>query len=51
MKSTDYQVAGRPYQKLKIQTIEYILATTMPLFEGAIVKYIYRWKETGGVEA
>lgn len=50
MKSTDYQVAGSHYQKLKIQPIEYILANKMPFCEGAIIKYISRWKDKGGVE-
>ena len=51
MKSTDYQVAGSHYQKLKIQPIEYILANELGFCEGAIVKYISRWRAKGGVEA
>lgn len=50
MKSTDYQVAGSHYQKLKIQPIEYILANELGFCEGAIVKYISRWRAKGGVE-
>lgn len=50
MKSTDYQVAGSHYQKLKIQPIDYILANKLPFAEGCIVKYISRWRDKGGVE-
>jgi|TARA_R110000803_G_scaffold50182_1_gene104205 hypothetical protein len=50
LKSTDHQVAGDHYKKLKIQPIEYILANDMGFCEGAIVKYISRWKNKGGVE-
>ena len=50
MKSTDYQVAGSHYQKLTIQPIDYILANKLPFAEGCIVKYISRWRDTGGVD-
>lgn len=47
MKSTDYQVAGSHYQKMKIQPIEYIMANQLGFCEGAIVKYISRWRDKG----
>lgn len=50
MKATDRQVAGDHYKNLEIQPIEYILANDMGFCEGAIVKYISRWKNKGGVE-
>lgn len=50
MKSTDYQIAGDHYKKLKIQPVEYILANQLGFCEGAIVKYISRWRDKGGVE-
>ena len=50
MKSTDFQVAGSLYQKLKIQPIEYILANKLGFCEGAIIKYVSRWRDKGGVE-
>tara|TARA_R110000796_G_scaffold108637_1_gene219718 strand:- start:2115 stop:2381 length:267 start_codon:yes stop_codon:yes gene_type:complete len=50
LKATDRQVAGDHYKKLKIQPIEYILANDMGFCEGAIIKYISRWKNKGGVE-
>jgi hypothetical protein len=46
MKSTDYQVAGSHYQKLKIQPIDYILANELGFCEGAIS----RWRDKGGVD-
>ena len=50
MKSTDHQVAGNHYRKLKIQPIEYILANELGFCEGSIVKYISRWRDKGGVD-
>ena len=50
MKSTDYQIAGSHYQKLKMQPVEYILANGLEFCEGNIVKYISRWRDKGGVE-
>lgn len=50
MKSTDYQVAGDHYKKLKIQPIEYIMANQLPFAEGCIVKYATRWRDKGGIE-
>ena len=47
MKSTDYQVSGDHYQKMKIQPIEYIMANQLGFCEGAIVKYISRWHDKG----
>lgn len=50
MKSTDHQVAGDHYKKLKMQPVEYILANGLEFCEGNIVKYISRWRDKGGVE-
>ena len=50
MKSTDHQVGGDHYKKLKIQPVEYILANQLGFCEGAIIKYISRWRDKGGVE-
>lgn len=43
------QVGGDHYNKLKIQPLEYILANDMPFSEGAVVKYITRWRDKGGI--
>jgi len=50
LKSTDYQVAGSHYQKMKIQPIEYIIANQLPFAEGCIVKYATRWRDKGGID-
>jgi hypothetical protein len=47
LKATDYQVAGDHYKKMKIQPIEYIMANQLGFCEGAIVKYISRWRDKG----
>lgn len=43
------QVGGDHYNKLPIQPLEYILANKLPFAEGAIVKYITRWRDKGGI--
>jgi hypothetical protein len=50
LKSTDYQVAGDHYKKLKIQPIEYIMANQLPFAEGCIVKYATSWRDKGGMD-
>ena len=47
MKSTEYQGAGDHYKKMKSQPIEYIMANQLGFCEGAIVKYISRWRDKG----
>lgn len=44
------QVGGTHYKTLQIQPIEYILANNLGFIEGAVVKYVSRWKDKGGVE-
>lgn len=43
------QVAGSHYKHCKIQPIEYCEANRLGACESAIVKYITRWKQKGGV--
>jgi hypothetical protein len=45
-----YQVGGEHYTKKKIQPVEYIHANEMDYMDGAIVKYISRWRDKGGVQ-
>lgn len=49
-KALDVQVGGGHYKGKAIQPIEYIHANNLNYSEGAIVKYISRWREKGGVE-
>lgn len=44
------QVAGDHYKKNKIQPIEYIYANGLDYSEGAVVKYITRWRSKGGLQ-
>jgi len=44
------QVGGTHYTKLKIQPIDYILANDLGFPEGAVVKYVTRWKDKGGLQ-
>lgn len=44
------QVAGDHYRKLKIQPVEYIHRNGIGFVEGAVIKYVSRWKEKNGVE-
>ena len=44
------QVGGDHYKHLRIQPIEYCMANHLNACESAIVKYITRWREKGGVQ-
>ena len=43
------QVAGSHYKHCKIQPIEYCVANRLGACESAIIKYITRWHEKGGL--
>lgn len=44
------QVGGQHYKGKTIQPIEYIHANNLNYSEGAIVKYITRWRDKNGFE-
>ena len=44
------QVGGSHYKDCHIQPIEYMLANNLGYIEGAVVKYVTRWKDKGGVQ-
>lgn len=46
----EVQVGGGHYKNKAIQPIEYIHANNLNYSEGAIVKYITRWRDKNGVE-
>lgn len=50
MSAMQNQVGGDHYRKMAIQPIEYILANDLGFVDGAVVKYVSRWKEKGGIE-
>jgi hypothetical protein len=50
MSALDVQVAGSHYKNKAIQPVEYIHANGLNYCEGAIVKYITRWRDKNGFE-
>lgn len=50
MSALDVQVGGGHYKNKAIQPIEYIEANKLGFCEGAIVKYISRWRDKNGFE-
>ena len=44
------QVGGSHYKDMGIQPVEYILANNLGFIEGAVIKYVSRWKAKNGVE-
>lgn len=45
----DVQVGGNHYKDMKIQPVEFIHANQLGFMEGAVIKYVSRWREKGGV--
>jgi hypothetical protein len=50
MSALDTQVSGDHYKKMAIQPIEYIHKNGIGFIEGAVIKYVSRWKDKNGVE-
>ena len=48
MNPLETQIGGDHYKHRAIQPIEYIHANGLGYCEGAIVKYITRWRDKGG---
>ncbi len=44
------QVGGAHYKDMAIQPIEYIHKNGLGFAEGAVVKYVSRWRSKGGIE-
>lgn len=44
------QVGGGHYKDMKIQPVEYIHANGIPFIEGAVIKYVSRWRAKDGVK-
>lgn len=43
------QVGGEHYKKMKIQVVEFCHANQIPFLEGAVIKYMCRWRNKGGL--
>ena len=50
MSAMDRQVSGSHYKTMMIQPLEYALANDLGICEHAVVKYISRWRDKGGVD-
>lgn len=50
MTTTNHQVGGDHYKKMKTQPIKYILDNGLGYCEANVVKYISRWKDKNGIE-
>lgn len=50
MSAFDKQVGGNHYKQMMIQPLEYALANNLGICEHAVVKYISRWRDKGGVD-
>jgi len=50
LKALQTQVGGNHYKKRTIQPIEYVLANDLNYCEGAVIKYVTRWRDKGGAE-
>jgi len=48
MSELAHQIGCDHYRKMAIQPVEYILANGLGFVEGAVVKYVSRWKEKAG---
>ena len=50
MSALNNQVGGSHYKNNKIQPVEYIYANNLGYCEGAVIKYISRWRNKNGIE-
>lgn len=50
MSSLDTQEGGSHYKSMNIQPVEYIHANGLGYCEGAIIKYVSRWRNKNGIE-
>ena len=44
------QIGGTHYKDMAIQPMEYILANHIGFAEGAVIKYVSRWKTKNGIQ-
>ena len=44
------QEGGNHYKDMAIQPVEYIHANGIGFIEGAVIKYVSRWRKKGGIE-
>jgi len=49
-KANEEQIGGTHYQYTTIQHWDYAASNHFDYFQGAITKYVHRWRSKGGVE-
>lgn len=47
--ANEIQIGGDHYREKTIQPWDFIAANQLGYFEGNIVKYVFRWKDKGGI--
>ena len=50
MSALEEQVGGKHYKHMKIQPVEFLHANNIGYVEGAVIKYICRYKMKNGIE-
>jgi hypothetical protein len=50
MSSWNQQVGGTHYKHLQIQPLEYALKNGLGICEHAVIKYVSRWQDKGGID-
>lgn len=50
MTAKDTQIGGDHYKDMAIQPTEYAMANGLGFVEGAVVKYVSRWRKKGGIQ-
>lgn len=50
MSALETQVGGKHYKDMAIQPVEYIHRNGIGFVEGAVIKYVSRWRAKNGVE-
>jgi len=48
--ASEVQVGGRHYADMPVQPAYFIHANSIPYIEGAVIKYICRWRTKNGIE-
>lgn len=44
------QIGGGHYKDMVIQPVEFITRNKLPFIEGAVIKYVCRWRKKGGIK-
>jgi hypothetical protein len=49
MSALENQIGGNHYLDMKIQVVEFCHKNQIPFMEGAVIKYVCRWRKKGGM--